>query len=267
MLRSVFLKSLRDQRRALLWWGAGLVLLAAVLIAFYPAIRDNPSVQDYMDAMPEALQSLFGSAEFVDITSPAGYLNLEGFGFMLPVLFLIFAIALGTSTIAGEEERGTLELLLSNPISRRRVIIEKFGALVVESFLLGAVVWASLAAGAVIIDMDIGIGRLAEACLGLALLGITFGALAIALGCLRGRRGFGLGVASAVAVAAYFLNALGQLVDILDPYRRLSPLYYYNSANPLADGLNAVHVIVLLAATVVLAGVALIAIERRDLHV
>ena len=40
---------------------------------------------------------------------------------MVPLLLLIAAIGAGAGAIAGEEERGTLDLLLSLPVSRRRL--------------------------------------------------------------------------------------------------------------------------------------------------
>ena len=39
---------------------------------------------------------------------------------MLPLLLLVYAIGAGSRAIAGEEESGTLDLLLAHPLSRRR---------------------------------------------------------------------------------------------------------------------------------------------------
>ena len=46
---------------------------------------------------------------------------------MVPLLLLVAAIGAGARAIAGEEERGTLDLLLSTPVSRRRLALEKLG--------------------------------------------------------------------------------------------------------------------------------------------
>ena len=43
MLRNVFLKSLRDQRRSLMFWGIGVAVLSLVTILFYPAVKDAPA--------------------------------------------------------------------------------------------------------------------------------------------------------------------------------------------------------------------------------
>lgn len=266
MLRNVLLKTLRDQRRALLWWGSGLVALAVMMILFYPSVSDNPAIGEYIEAFPEDLMALF-AGEIADFTSPEGYLNGELFFLMAPLLLLIFAIGFGSNAIAGEEERGTLELLLSNPLTRWRVVVEKFGAMVIATLMLMLVFWVGLAVGSMAIGMEISLFKLAEACFSAALLGLTFGALALAVGCARGKRGLSIGVASALGVVAYFLNAVAPVVEVLKPARKLSPFYYYIGADPLTNGLNLGHAAVSVGLTVVLLAVALIAFERRDLAV
>ncbi len=69
MLSSVLLKSLRDQRRALMWWGIGLVALAIMMMLFYPSVRDSGAVmEEYMKSFPKELMALFGGG-LIDFTS------------------------------------------------------------------------------------------------------------------------------------------------------------------------------------------------------
>ena len=44
MLNNIFLKTLRDQRRSLLYWGIGLVAMAVIMALFYPTIKNMPSI-------------------------------------------------------------------------------------------------------------------------------------------------------------------------------------------------------------------------------
>ena len=266
MLRNVFLKTLRDQRRSLLWWGIGVVLLAVVTVAFYPSIANAPGFDSILDEMPEAFARAF-LGEVTDLTSPEGYLNSQLFVFFVPLLFLAFAAARGSSAIAGEEESGTLDLLLSYPVERWRVAVDKFAAIIVTTLVLASVFWLALAVGVVAIGMEVSLLRLAEITLSAALLGLVFGALAMALGCGTGKRGLSIGVTSAAGAAAYFLNALAPLVDALEPARKLSPFYYYSSTDPLTNGMDPGHVAVLIGLTVALVAVALVLFRRRDLAV
>ena len=138
--------------------------------------------------------ALFGASDLSDITSPAGYLNAELFGFMAPFLFIIFAVALGSFSIAGEERVGTLELLLSAPVPRGRLILEKFASMVALTGVLAAVLWVVLAVGRIPAGMDISLLLLAQMTISVSLLGLTFGSVAFAVGSAIGGRGLSVAV-------------------------------------------------------------------------
>jgi len=128
LLANVFLKSLRDQRRSLCWWLVGVAALSIFTVLFYPSIADDPAFDEMLERLPEALsRAMLGDVK--DLTSPEGYLNSQLFVFMIPLVLMVFTVGKGTGGIAGEEEKGTLELLLSYPISRWRLVVDKFLAM------------------------------------------------------------------------------------------------------------------------------------------
>ncbi len=264
MLNNIFLKTLRDQRRSLMWWAIAMVATAVFTILFYPSLKNSPEMDRMAEQMPEALRKAF-LGEITQLTSPEGFLNSQLFIFFVPLLFLVFAVAQGSGAIAGEEQRGTLELLLSHPVKRRRVVLDKFAAMVVTTFVLALALWAGLLVGAAVVGMDISVLRLAEATFSGVLLGLAFGAMALALGCARGSRGLSIGVSSGLGAVAYLWNALSPLVASLEPYRKLSPFYYYYAADPLSNGLAPGHVAVLIGLMAALMVIAPLAFERRDL--
>jgi ABC-2 type transport system permease protein len=112
VLSSVFAKTLRDLRRGFVWWSVGLTGMVALMVSVYPTVRDNPALDKLAKIYPDAFKGLFGFGGELDYSSPAGYLGIELFSFMVPLLLLIAAIGAGSNAIAGEEERGTLDLLL-----------------------------------------------------------------------------------------------------------------------------------------------------------
>src|ERR1700675_2696400 len=124
-------KTLRDQKRPVIGWGTGLAAMAAMYVSFYPTIRNSAaSLDKYLQSLPDAVKQLLGDQAF---SSPAGYLRSEVFSILGPILFLVFVIGSGARAIAGEEEAGTLDLLLSTPISRRQVVFDKAVALLAAS--------------------------------------------------------------------------------------------------------------------------------------
>lgn len=265
MLRNVFLKTLADTRRALLWWSMGLIGMTALMIAVYPTVRDNPDLNRLVEDYPEALKAFIAFGGDLDYTSGAGYLGSELFSFMVPLLLLVAAVGAGARAIAGEEERGTLDLLLANPVSRRRLVAEKVGALAGEIALLSVVLWLSLVVGVEIVGMDVTVAHLGAATTSAALLALAFGAIALMVGAATGHRGMAIGVAAAGAVAAYLVSSLAPLVDFLESARTISPYYHYVASDPLRRGLALDHAGVLLVLALLGAVLAAVAFERRDL--
>ena len=68
-----------------------------------------------------------------------------------------------------------------------------------------------------------------------------------------------------LAVASFIVNTLAPSVDWLEPFRLLSPFYYYSGGAPILNGLDPVHALVLVSASAVALVFALWAFERRDL--
>jgi ABC-2 type transport system permease protein len=197
--------------------------------------------------------------------SPAGYLQGTLFALTGALLAIMAAVAAGARAIAGDEEAGTLELLLAHPVSRTRLVLERFAALAATTCWLGLVIWTGTVAAVNLADMDIGADRIAVTTLGLVLLALGFGTVALAVGAVIGRRGLVLGVAAALAVAAYLANAVAPQVPSLEATQKLSPFYYYLGGDPLRTGLDLGHLAVLAAIPLVLLGVAVWSLNRRDI--
>jgi ABC-2 type transport system permease protein len=263
-LSNVALKSLRDIRRGFLWWSLGLIGFVALIVSVYPTVHSNPSLEKLSQDYPEALQSFLAFGGAVDYSSAAGYLGIELFSLMVPLLLLVAAIGTGAGTVAGEEERGTLELLLANPVSRTKVVLEKTVALVLEIAGLGVVLWLALWIGALLANMDISAGHLAAATLSAVLLALAYGTIAVLLGAATGRRTVAIGLTVAAAVAAYLVNGLAPLVHALEVPQKLSPFYHYAVGDPLRNGISFRHMAVLVAIAVVATALAPWLFSRRD---
>jgi ABC-2 type transport system permease protein len=263
MLRSVFTKALWDQRRAYLGWMAGVAGTAILYAVFYPWM-DTPAMAEAMAAYPEGLLEAFG---WQDVVSPEGYLAGTVFNLLGPVLLVIYAIAFGSAAIAGDEEAGTLELLIAHPVNRTSVLLQRAAALTVGLIGLGAVVWVSLIAIAGPSGIDIAPGRLAAASLQIVLLALCFGALALLMGAASGRRGVVIGVTASVAVASYLANNLATLVDQIAWVQRLSLFFYATGGEPLRNGVQFGDAGLILAVTLLLLAGAVVAFSRRDVAV
>jgi beta-exotoxin I transport system permease protein len=266
MLRNVFLKTLRDRRRGIIGWSIGLVGLAVFSVALYPSVRENAAdLAKLTEDLPKEILALVGGE--IDFVTGAGFLHSRLFAFLGPLLLMVFAIGLGSRTVAGEEQGGTLELVLTTPLARRSIVAQKLSALVTAMAILGLVLWGSLVLGSEAWDLGVSADRIAGAVLAAVLLALTFGTLALLVGCATGRRALASTVATVAAVVTYLLSAYSSLVDALRPWRYASPWNYYDSAEVLRAGLEPANVVILFGLVVLFSTLALLAFDRRDVGV
>jgi beta-exotoxin I transport system permease protein len=262
MLRSVLAKTIRDARRGLVWWSLGMLGVVLLTVGFWPSVRDSPELERFARNAPDVLKAFTGGE--LDFATPIGYLEARLFALIVPVLFLIYAIGAGARAIAGEEEAGTLDLLLSLPLSRGRLVLEKAAALGLQLGALALVLLAFVVAAAAVVSMDVSAARIGAAVVTAYLLAVAHGALALAIGAGTGKRAMALGIAASVAVAGYLLDGLAQFVDALEPWRVLSPFDW--AGEPLRNGLGA-GTVALAVAAVAGAAAAFPLFARRDVAV
>lgn len=263
-MQSVFAKTLRENRRSLPAWMIAITLLVAWIGSVYPSISHNAEFDKLLEGYPEALKKLVGLTEGLSMTSGVGYLQAELFSMILPVCFLIFAISAGSRAIAGEEDARTIDLLLSNPVTRRRVLLEKYAAFLVMTVALSVVAFGALAVVDAAFSMEVAVSRLAIGVLVNALLAIHFAAFAQAAGAISGHRGAAVGASAAFAVAAFLWNGLAAMNGTLERFRFLSPWHHGPGTDPLRNGLVVSRLGILVGAGIVWLVVAVVAFERRD---
>lgn len=262
--RSVFGATLYAQRRSLPAWALGLAALGLFALLFYPAVVDLPEIDELLEDLPVGLQAFVGET---DLTSPEGYLRSQLFVALVPLVLLIYAIGRGADAIAGEESRKTIDLLLSAPLARWRVVAEKALAMAAGLGIMSAAFLIVLLVGIGAVRMEVSLVRVLVATVGVALLGVLFGVLALAVGSITAARGKSIGIAAAVGVVSYLLDAFGAFVSWLEPARVASPFYHAVGVDPLRGGLALLNVGALVLPALVLLGVAVIAFSRRDVGV
>lgn len=267
MALEVTRRELADRRRALGFWVLGIAGYVGFIIAFYPTVRDQADrFNEMVASYPEAMLDLFTGGSALDFASPAGFLNTYLFASMIPIMVLVLTIGLGAQTIAGQEGAGSLELLLSYPLSRSSIVLQKVAVLVVETSVIGGVIVVLLLLGGPLVSLELPVGNLVLATVAMVLLAVDFGLVALAVGAASGRKALASGAASGLAAATYLVNTLGASWDWLRPARRVSPFYWATAGSPLADGVPVGHLLVLLAVGAAATVVAVVGFDRRDLR-
>jgi ABC-2 type transport system permease protein len=248
--------------RSLLWWTIGVAALAVFVDVFYPSVRDAPGLDELFTEIPESVQPLLGS---VDFTSPVGYLLGQTYLFFLPAVLLVYAIGRSASTIAGEEEDGTLDLLLAQPISRTGVYLSKFAFILIAMFILSVATTLPTIVIGPALGLDVPVWNLVAVTLTMLAFLWFFAALTLAVSAGTGRKFLGITVASAFAFVTYLIDGLGQSIDLLQHLRPITPWRWYDATAALSEGVIWPGLTVLLVASAGVTLVGLWAFGRRNL--
>ena len=251
-------RGLLDRRRALIVWALSVGLTGAFFMLVWPSIDD--SISQALDSYPDSVKKAFG---ITTLSNAEQYLNAELFSFILPFALAIFALRSVAAAIDGAQERGHLDVLLSAPISRRRLVAATFAAIAVELAAILAAAWAPTCLGSLVAGADLDAGLAAAGYANVWPLAIFAAGIAMLVTGVSQHAGAVTGVAAGVIVAMYVLDLLGRLSDSIEPFRWLSAFRYYGTA--AVDGIDPLAFAGLTAAGLILAAAGALLLERRDL--
>lgn len=260
---TVFRKHLADNRRGFLGWALAITAIAAMYSSMWPVMGRNSGLAGAIDSLPGTLRDAF---HLEDYGTAAGYFGSTVFGLLVPILLAVFAVAAGTKAIAGDEEAGTLDLVLAHPVRRVRLATARWLAVLTAVALVGAVLL--LVELAIRVPAEFGaisVGHLAAMTLQLVLFGCCFASIAFAIGACTGRRLHALVGGAYVTVASYLCDSFLPQIPGLRWVQDLSPFSWYLGGTPLTHGLQWPHCALLLGLTLYAAAVGVWGFNRRDL--
>lgn len=214
------------------------------------------------DALPEAVRATMGIPAGADAATLAFSVMLGSMG---ALTLGGVALSIGAGTLAGEEGSGTLSLLLSNPVSRTRVVLSKAVALLMLVIAMTALLWGMAAATPVVLGVDAGESHIGAMSLALGANTAFYGFLALAVGAWTGRRGLASAVTALVMAVSFVTVGLLPLFSATEDLVRLVPWHWFDGSKPLVNGVDWSDIALLSASIVVFATVAVIGFGRRDL--
>lgn len=253
---------LRLRRRVLISTALGAAAYLLLVVAAYPAFRGDSSLNTMISSNPTAAAA-FGITGA--ITSPTGWLNANMYANIGPLLALLLTIGYGSNAIAGQDSDGTLSLIATLPLTRRRILAQKTAALFVVAMTVPA---ASLlpCLAAPRFELHPSWGALLAVTVSSALLAFDLGGLALLVGAYTGSRGAAMGVATTVAAAAYLIASLAPVVHVIHSIRWSSPFWWAVSNGQLGRGLSWPEAAALVGFGIVMCSLALPAFRRLDVH-
>jgi ABC-2 type transport system permease protein len=261
--RALFAHTWRSQRLKLVVVCVGLAIWSALLPIVYGTF--GQTFKSIIDSglIPKQLMQFGGG----DIFSLSGAMALGAIHPISLILNSIFAAGFATSAVAGERQRGTLEVLLARPLSRHTVYVTLlvavlgFVGVAVAASVVGATIGAAIAGVA---------GELVPARLPVLWLNavLLFGAIAafgLAASVSFDRLTPAIGLTVGFTVISYFLEVLGTLWPDAQGLQPYSIFHYFDAKQVLEGNVVVGNFVILAAVAAVAIGWALVEFPRRDL--
>jgi ABC-2 type transport system permease protein len=259
--KSIFLKTLRDFRVAILGWGAGMGLLMYAVLYGINSLSQTPAAKQSLVALAKSFAWL---AEPVAVDTPGGYATWK-YGFTILILAL-WPLLVGSRLLRGEEERGSMDALLSLPHGRLQIALQKLAAMWTALLGMGVLIGLLTAAGGAKVNANFGLGGAMLFGLNLVLICGVFGSIALLISQFTQRPGTAAGATGGLLLLFIIIDMLHRVVPNTEGISRISPVYYYSLSKPLIPsyGANAGAMLVLFVISVLVSGVALWLFVGRD---
>ena len=260
-LRSVYLKTLHDYRVAILGWGIGMGLVVISPMASVAALITTPQAREQLIGLAAQFS---WNADPVAVDTIGGYATFKIGIFIF--LIAVWPLLAGSRMLRGEEERGSLDVLLSAPRPRMRIALEKLAAMWTALLAMGLLIGLLAFAGGQKFGGSFSLADGLLFGLNLALVCAVFGSLALLISQFTQEQGHAAGWTGGLLVVVIVLDMVHRVVSNGDWISRVSPIYYYNLSKPLVPGygVNVGAMFLLLALGAILGGAAVWFFVRRD---
>lgn len=235
----------------------GMMTLAA------PGILGDVDMEAFLEQLPPALIERMGLAE---MGSLEGFIAIELYQFVWLLGLGAYFAYYAAGTIAGDEEEGRLDTLLAAPVSRRRLLIEKYLALLLPIVVVNVIVFVAVYAAAVFVNEPIAIADLGAVHVLSMPYFLACGAFGMLTSVASPRRLIAEGVGAGGIIGTFLLESLVTPTDVawigaISPMRYYDPLTILTASEYDLGGAG-----ILLTASIALIGVSSWLFGRSDIH-
>jgi len=251
-------------RGQIIGWGLALAALALLVAPLYDvAVQQRATLERLIKILPPEFMAIIGSVD--RIFSPAGFLDTRFFS-MLPLLLGVFAVIVGSGLVVGDEENGTLDLILAHPVRRIDLIVGRWLAFC--SALLGIlfIAWLGLVISSNFSSIKFGWLDIAMPFFSLFGILIWFGGLALVLSLILPSRRLAASLTGLFLAASYFITTFARISPSLVGLAKWSPLTYYQGGSAM-EGFNTGDFISLLFMSIVFVAIGMWLFQRRDIRI
>jgi ABC-2 type transport system permease protein len=252
----------RNRIKGSVYLSVGMALLAAMVIWVYPSFRDALGGDELLEAYPQEMLQVF---RIETMASLEGFLAFELYTFGWIILLGLYLAYTAAGVVADDVDRGRMDTLLAMPISRARLVAEKFAAVGVPIVVVNLLTPPVILLGSRLIDEPLSVADIVA----VHLLSIPYLFACAGIGLLCSVVFDRVGIAQRVALGVTFALFLLESLLVETDYEELgaiAPMRYYDPNEILLEGsYDLVGAGVLIAVAVGLLLVSQLIFRRADL--
>lgn len=222
-------------KNAILWMG-GIGFFLVFYMAFFPLMaNEDMGMQTIMDSFPEEFLAFFGMNGDLPFTTLMGYYGLTMSFVMIPVA--IQAAYYGFHILSVEERELTADFLLTKPVSRKTIYIQKVSAtLITLSFTTIVILLMSFLSFALFNEgFDIYYKETFIYVLTIPLFQLFFVSIGLAVTTLTKKIGSVIAYSMGLGFGLFIIASFGEML-MSNFFKALSPYSYFEPISILASG-------------------------------
>lgn len=217
---------LKRNKISLVIWSAVISFMLTVSIMIYPEMSSQMNEMGDMFSQMGSFSEAFGMTD-LNFGEFMGYFGVEC-GNVLGLGGAFFSALLGIAVVCKEEKEHTAEFLLTHPVSRVRVVTEKYISVIVQIVIMNVIVATAALLSSMIIGEKPDMSSLMLIFLSYLILQIQIGTLTFGISAFL--KGGAIGIGLGISFVFYFANIISNLTDELEFLKFLTPFGYADSA-------------------------------------
>ncbi|QQK07230.1 ABC transporter permease subunit [Miniphocaeibacter halophilus] len=223
---------LKLSRFSLFIWTSILTVLMVIIMLIYPEMKkDMDGINNLFENMG-SFSSAFGMDQ-INIGTAMGYYGIEAEN-VIGIAGGFFAALLGISILSKEEKDRTAEFLLSHPISRSKIVYEKFLSVIIQILILNIVITLFSAISFFIIDEKLKLKEFLLLHIAFLIMQIEIGSICFGLSAFFRKSGLGVGIG--LTAILYFCNIIKNITTSADFLKYITPYGYTEVSYILTEG-------------------------------
>jgi ABC-2 type transport system permease protein len=264
---SIFNETFRRNWRGMIFWGLGLGLLGAVMTMIIPNMALLKQLESLMKMLP-AIAKSFGMDDAAQMATPEGVIGAGYFGRVL-LLLAVYTVLSGLNITVNEEDQGIMDMLLSLPVARWRIVLEKFAAYTLMILVIVTIGFFGLYLGSVAAAIQVDTQKLIISSINIvpsALLMLAFTTFA---GSLFRHKNHATAITVLFIVGSYVMDFVGNAASDspIAGLRSISFFAYYDNVHVMQNGMNVGSIMLLLGITVILLIASIWCFQQRDVGI